>query len=630
MPSGKKLTRKQKIFCLAVLILSGLLLLYYYFFHDSFKFRALAKELFYSELSENTLSLHYTLAYPEKWGFTGEAALSSYEPGDAGADISDTLERLFGISKERLNESDAYTYDLLNRYLTLRLEGASYPYYSEPLAPSSGMQSGLPVLLADYTFRSEKDVEDYLHLLDQTDTYFEGLIQYEREKSENGLFMSDVSAGKIVKQCVDIMDKDALSSGTHFLHDTFKERLDTLAGDGVITDLQKEHWISENDRLLTTVVAPAYENLADAFTVLSGTGVNSMGLSYFPDGRAYYEYLLASTTGSSRSIPEIKAMLWNDFQQNIVALVNLYNACPELTAMNGSLRSAFPLTSPEEMLEDLKARISDDFPDFPAAGNPAESKFTVLPSVRKPSGSGALATLTEQERFVPGYTIKSVSPSMENYTSPAYYLTPPIDDMSNNIIYINHKNPPDALTLYTTLAHEGYPGHLYQTVYSQLYINSQNTSPIRYLLHYGGYVEGWALYVENLSYGYAAQLLGKEHPLEALWYEASRLDRNLQLCLYSLLDIAIHYEGATPKQVQAILAKVGITNAETAAAVYQYIAEEPVNYPKYYLGFLEFQSLRETARELWGEEFTPRRFHQFVLETGPSDFQGLRERLAAS
>ncbi len=654
MPSGKKITRKQKILCLAVLILSGLFLLYYYLFSDSRKFTVLTRELFYSELSENALSLHYTLAYPEKWGFTGEAVLSSYETDNTGkggdgtgadtpdeslsaadensdyADIAETLNRLSRISRSRLNDSDAYTYDLLERYLTLRLKGASYPYYSEPLSPSSGMQSGLPVLLADYTFRSEKDVTDYLHLLDQTDTYFEGLIQYEREKSANGLFMSETSAEKIITQCVDIMDKKALSSGTHFLHDTFKERLDLLAQNGVITDSQKEHWISENDRLLTTVVAPAYEEVADAFTVLSGTGVNTMGLCYFPDGRAYYEYLLASTTGSSRSIPEIKAMLWNDFQQNIVALVNLYNSYPELTSVSGSSRDTFPLSSPEEMLEDLRNRITDDFPDFPSAEKTGESKSSLFPSVRKASGQADSTLITNREGFVPGYTVKSVSPSMENYTSPAYYLTPPIDDMTNNVIYINHKNSPDALTLYTTLAHEGYPGHLYQTVYSQIYMNGKNVSPIRYLLHYGGYVEGWALYVENLSYAYAGQLLGKDRSLEALWYEACRLDRNLQLCLYSLLDIAIHYEGATPKQVRAILGKIGITNAETASSIYQYIVEEPVNYPKYYLGFLEFLSLKDAARQLWGEEFTLRRFHQFVLENGPSDFQGLRERLGVS
>lgn len=604
MPLGKKLTRKQKSACLAVLLLSGLLFLYYYFStNDSRQFKALSQELFFSELSGNTLSLHYTLAYPEKWGFDEEAVLSSYQPGGDGgySDISALLNRLDNISSERLSEDDAYSYRLLKRYLTLRLQGTKYSYYSEPLAPSSGMQSGLPILLADYTFRTVEDVEDYLRLLDQTDTYFEGLIRYEKEKAREGLFMSDSSAGKIIRQCTEIMDRDSLSSGTHFLHDTFKERLDTLEENGVVTSSQKERWLSENDRLLTTVMAPAYEEVADAFTVLQGSGTNSMGLCYFPDGRAYYEYLLASTTGSSRSIPEIKSMLWKDFQQNMVSLINLYHTHPELASVSGDSDSLFPFTSPEEMLEDLQNRITSDFPAFPA----------------------------DKDAYAPGYTVKRVSPSMENHASPAYYLTPPVDDMSDNIIYINHKNSPDALTLYTTLAHEGYPGHLYQTVYSQLYMNRQNVSPVRYLLHYGGYVEGWALYAENLSYAYAGDLLESSHPAQALWCEACRLDRNLQLCLYSLLDIAVNYEGATPKQVRAILRKMGITGAETASAIYQYLVEEPVNYLKYYLGFLEFLALRDSAVEMWGNEFTLQRFHRFVLETGPSDFQGLRERLAA-
>ena len=91
------------------------------------------------------------------------------------------------------------------------------------------MQSSLPILLADYTFRSEQDVEDYLHLLDQTDTYFEQLISFEKEKAGQGLFMSDSAAAKIVEQCNSIMDTDLLSSKSHFLHPTFEERLNTLA-----------------------------------------------------------------------------------------------------------------------------------------------------------------------------------------------------------------------------------------------------------------------------------------------------------------------------------------------------------------------------------------------------------------
>lgn len=598
----KKWSRKQVSLFLGLSTLTAALILTFCFLaSDSRRFQALTEDLFHSELSGNMLNLHYTLAYPEKYGFAGEALLSSYQPkpdkDDGASSIRSTLNTLSKISSDRLSEDDSYTYELLNRYLTLRLAGSSYAYYDEPLSPSSGMQSGLPILLADYTFRSPKDVEDYLHILDQTDTYFDGLIQYEKEKAEHGLFMSDSAAGDVIEQCCSIMDKDALSSGTHFLHTTFEERLNALEQKGIISKEQEMQWISENDRLLTTVMAPAYERVADAFTVLQGSGQNDKGLCYFPEGRAYYEYLLASTTGSSRSIAEIKTLLFEDFRSNFTAMASLIGQYPQLATAFTNSDEAFPYVTPEEMLDDLKIRMTADFPPFPESEEAKEIH----------------------------YTIKSVSPSMEDYCSPAYYLTPPIDDMSSNIIYINHKNSPDALTLYTTLAHEGYPGHLYQTVYSQLYMNQNNTSCIRYLLHYGGYVEGWALYVENLSYQYAEAVVSD--PLTAAWYEACRLNRNIQLCLYSMLDIAIHYEGATLPKAQAILRKVGITDPKAASAIYNYIVEEPVNYLKYYLGFLEFLSLKDTAQNLWGDEFSLLRFHQFILETGPSDFQGLNDKL---
>lgn len=603
MSFKKKMTRKQLGFCSAILTLIVTLALSIWFLtDDTRKFRNLSGELFVSELSGDTLSLHYTLAYPEKYGIKEKPSLPSYQVSSAEniAYIQSLLDKLENISPEHLNEDDSYTYGLLTRYLTLQLSGTEFPYYAEPLSPSSGMQSALPILLADYTFRSAKDVEDYLHLLDQTDTYLEQLVEYEREKAGQGLFMSDAAAAKVIEQCTSIMDPETLSLGTHFLHTTFAERLNVLLSEGLISQNQADQWISENDRLLTTVVAPAYEDTADAFITLSGSGQNEKGLFYFPKGREYYQFLLASSTGTERDIPEIKQMLFEDFQKNYLALFALLEKYPELTSIGSGENLDLPFGSPEEMLKDLQVRMENNFPSFPET----------------------------EVNFHPACTIKKVSSSMEEYSSPAYYLTPPMDDPETNIIYINQKNRPDSLSLYTTLAHEGYPGHLYQTVYSHLYFDAQNISPIRSILHYGSYVEGWAFYVENLSYFYA-QDIAADQPFKAAWYEACRLNRNLQLCIYSLLDIAIHYEGADISQVQKILMKVGITSFETVNAIYEYIVEEPVNYLKYYLGFLEFLDLKSEAQKLWGDNFSDMAFHRFILETGPSDFQGLREKLNA-
>jgi len=230
----------------------------------------------------------------------------------------------------------------------------------------------------------------------------------------------------------------------------------------------------------------------------------------------------------------------------------------------------------------------------------------------------------------PQVAVKAVSASLEKYCAPAFYLTAPLDDTDHNVIYINHKNSPTGLELYTTLAHEGYPGHLYQTVYSNRSFINKEENPVRNLLWYGGYLEGWALYVEFRSFDYAAELMeDQNNSLAAVCIEMEKHNRSLQLCLYSLLDIMIHYENISYAQVAEFLERFGITDTNSVSAIYTYIAEEPCNYLKYYLGYLEILELRKEAKDLWQDHYTDYSFHQFYLDAGPSDFTSLLERLTS-
>lgn len=595
----KKMTVKQRIICALIPFgIAFILLTFHLCFNDSARFKRFTEKMFLSELSGNTLNLHYTIAYPENYHISEKASLPVYHFDPSQSDnkeLISALDTLNSISRERLDTQDAFTYDLLTRHLHLQLKGQQFSYYSEPFSPNSGIQSGLPILLADYTFRRKQDVEDYLDILDQSKIYLESLLEYETEKAQSGLFMSDTSAQKVIEQCSVIMNRTLLEEGSHFLHVTFNERIDGLLQKNLITTEEADAYRSENDRLLTTVMIPAYEQIADTFTLLMGKGTNDYGLCYYPEGKSYYEYLLAYTTASNRSVPEIKQLLFTDFKQNYVSLITLLQAHPEIAKKHMSTSFELPLKTPETMLSDLKGKMANDFP-----------------------------SLTDYVKA--SAIIKSISPSMQEYCSPAYYLTPPIDDMAENIIYINPKNNMDTLNLYTTLAHEGYPGHLYQTVYSQHHMNETDTPHIRHLLHYGGYVEGWAYYVEDLSYEYAKDY-ATGNTSAAAYYEACRLNRNLHIGMYSLLDIAIHYDGATPGQIQQMLASIGITDGNTVMRIYEYIREEPCNYLKYYLGFLEMKALKEKAASLWGRDFSLYHFHKFVLETGPSDFNGLHDIL---
>ena len=134
--------------------------------------------------------------------------------------------------------------------------------------------------------------------------------------------------------------------------------------------------------------------------------------------------------------------------------------------------------------------------------------------------------------------------------------------------------------------------------------------------------------MEFIAYDYAAKLLREQKlDTDAVIAELEKHNRSMQLCLYSMLDIMIHYEGASYNQIAKILEGFGITDSNSCRAIYTYIAQEPCNYLKYYLGYLEILSLQEKAKELWGEEYSDYRFHCFYLDCGPSDFLSLQEEL---
>ena len=203
------------------------------------------------------------------------------------------------------------------------------------------------------------------------------------------------------------------------------------------------------------------------------------------------------------------------------------------------------------------------------------------------------------------YEIKYVDDCLEDYLSPAFYLTPPADTSSPNAIYINQAASMQGIELFTTLAHEGFPGHLYQTVY----FASTAPSLVRYLYEPGGYVEGWATYIESYAYSYA--------DLDPALARLLWLNRSLNLCLYALMDLGIHYQGWTEADTGEFLSQAGITDAETTGEIYQYIVETPANYLKYYYGCLNFMDIREAVKLQEGDAFDLKTFHQELLELGP-------------
>lgn len=551
------------------------------------------------ELASNTLDLHYTLAFPENFGITSyEPTLACFSPEDIPLiqqSLSEKICSLEEIDAQKLDPEDAFLHSLLLRSLKNSLALNQFPYYTEPLSSTSGMHSQLLILLSEYQFRCTRDVEDYLALLDQVDEYLDSLLVYEQEKKKAGFLMPASFLCDTVQQCRDILTLDDLSPESHFLQTTFQLRVEQLEKENHLTREQAEKYKERHNQLLLSVLLPAYQNLALGLEQLIDEKVIPKGLGNYPEGKSYYEHLLISQTGSYRNIPDIKKMLIKQFLSDLETLRNIQSGHPG--CFSGSPTDTFPISDAKEMLQHLQDKMQSEFPPLPA-------------------GQTSIA-------------LKSVVPSMEELCAPAFFMTPPLDDTMQNTIYINHSKTPEGLELYTTLAHEGFPGHLYQNVYCNRNSLQLNENPARHLLWYGGYLEGWAVYSEMRSFDYAS-LVFTEHnqPEAALRAQYAKHNRSMQLCLYSLLDIMIHYDCASFSDIYEWLTKIGVGNTDTIRKIYNYILQEPCNYLKYYLGYLEILSLREDAKSQWGEAYSDYGFHSFFLNCGPSDFIGLQEQLA--
>lgn len=604
--------RKKKIIIYLVIVAILLILELVLFLFDkkenddTSSFKSLTKTILQNELNSNALNLHYSFFSPDNYDLCEPSAVLTPFSTDSfetsRTQLDSYISTLSKINADHLNACDQKTYTLLQNYLKTQLRFLDYPYFNEPLSPSGGVHNELPLLLSEYTLYDKEDIQCYLSLLEEIPAYLNGYALFEQKKSEAGRFMSDTSADKVIAQCEEMFDAKTLWNNKHFLQTTFQDRLDKLLNGKIITKEEYDLYLSTNSQLLINRLMPAYHALADAIYLLKGTGKNSEGLALKEKGKEYYTLLIQSAIGTSRSPEEIMEMLtkqlnieYNQFNNCLKQLSSYGNEAYKLLTTDPE----FIINSSEEMLSDLSDRIKYDFPPIP-------------------------------EKI--SYTVKEVTEALSAQSAPAFYITPPADRLFDNVIYINKPEQTDKLTLYTTLAHEGFPGHLYQTVYHGNCDIQNNEDPIHCLLYYGGYVEGWAIYVENYAYNYAASLMknSDDSKLNELICTLYSHNRTLQLCILSLLDLSIHYYGIDETKAASILAPLGVTTKEEVQSIYEYIVEEPGNYLKYYFGYLEILSLRDFAKNLWCNSYSNLRFHTFLLNYGPADFDSIRKSLTST
>lgn len=540
------------------------------------EFNRFLSEVFLDEAAANTVNLHFTVSDPAAVGIKDyKATLGNFSQKARSESIRETKElrkRLDSFSYRSLNADEKLVYDVLKDYLDRQIRLNDFALYDEVLTPSGGVTSQLPILLAEYPFRTKQDVEDYLALLSQMDTYFAQLLEFEQEKADAGLFMSDDCCDKVIDSC----EVFVMHPTDNFLLETFDNRLASVEG---LSDSEAQDLKARNAQAISDHVIPAYQNMVTGLTRLMGCGRNNWGLCNYEEGKEYYSALVAYYTGCSESVEELSAQIEEKRAADLAVCSEILAKSPGLLSESDALKLDFK--DEAAMVEHLETAMLADFPA------PPTSEWEVV----------------------------HVDPSLSDYLAPAFYITAPIDNYLTNKIYINDAGEDDSLNLFTTLAHEGFPGHLYQTVASYSY----GMNPLHTMLNYPGYIEGWATYVEMQSYYYA----GLDEELATLLQH----NQAAMLSLYATSDIGIHYLGWEKSDMQKFWADYGITSEETVNAITQLVLEEPGNYLKYYAGYLKFDQLRAACEEERKDKFDPVAFHEQILEIGPAPFALLEKKL---
>ena len=581
-------SKKHTIIPLTVILVCIFARGFFLYYMNAYPLASLCKELTIDTLQNNPFELHFNIAHPEEMGFENISTdlipynAQTYRTGNAWSVYK---EKIQAITSDSLNQDDLLLYRLLQRHIDLQAQSEAFPYYENPLSLSGGVHNQMPILLSEYTLRSKSDIENYFKLLIQIPAYLDGIAQYALDQEKNGIFQYSGAISQVRSQCLSLFPDTLLDQNRHFLQTGFRAQLDTLTSKGILTNKEADDYMMRHTLLLKTKIVPAYHALAQKMQALKGCP-EPKGLSRLPKGKEYYNLLLAASTGSGRSIPEIKDLLFDRYDF-------LYQAIRALPSSDIQMPKDFiNLGSYKDMLAHLHQSSQTHFP--------------------------SLETINEDT--MQHVTLKKTDGILAEMSAPAFYLTPPIDAGNEHVIYINPTADRDPLSMYTTLAHEGFPGHLYQTTYSQNALTKAGAPLLRHLVYYGGFTEGWAVYAELYSYDFLTDFYGSPYKE---YFSSIRYNRELQLCICSILDILIHYDGKTLAETEEILQMLGL-NASNTETIYQTICDAPANYPKYYVGYLEILDLKETAEVLWKENYSDYAFHQWLLETGGGDFETLQ------
>lgn len=524
-------------------------------------------------------TFHMLVDNPSNYGIdasTVSMTLGEFTEEDSkrlSLEAEDFLIRIEAIDREQLPAERQFTYDVLYEMLTELAEyDDDYAYFYEPLTEYRGIHANLPLSFALFDLKDTQDIEDYLTLLADTPRYMGQVLAYEQKRAELGIFMTEDALNTILEDCKTIVDaKDTL-----FLYATFNDAIDQL------TDLSAEQAQSYKDRnaeLLESDFITAYQTLYDGLNALrSSCRTYEEAATYNDTQKAYFEYAMQSEACNSLSVEETLEMLKTEYFYLINDIVTLQTENPDIYDEDIELTSGDMQTD----IDYLKSVISSFMPELPEHN----------------------------------LTLTDVPEELEDMFSPAAYVIPAMDDWTDNTIYIN--TSVDDPTLLLTLAHEGYPGHLFQYVYQR---DHENIGMLQRVYNFGGYAEGWAQFAEFLVSEHETKY---DQEYVRFNFEYSEL---LNAILPAMLSILVNYYGYSETGLENYLTGIGLNGEALASIYYELVIDQPYYFFEYAVGYSEIAQMYRDEQDTLGSDFDLASFIKTYLDLGPANYEQLREQM---
>lgn len=501
-----------------------------------------------------------------------------YGWGDYSVDNDTSLDKellakLYTIDEDSLSDSDRLFFDKVVYDLEESIymsQFTAFPYFEMEFNPLTGPQNDVLFYLDILDFESKEDAEHYIEVVKDIDRYFDQICEFEKQRCEYGY----ASSPDIYEETAKTFEALVAQKDDCFLYDSFKERLGHISG---LSESDKQDLIERNEKAMKEIAFPEFKECAAAMRELKSYNGKDKGLSQFPGGREYYECSFRGQTNSSKTVKESTDDLdrvIDNLKTNRDKLMKSYMSWYLEYAMHD-----FDKGGVKQNLDFLSAAVGADFPVIPQHS----------------------------------YKLMDVPEVFEDSFSPAAFIGYHLDRYDSNVVIVNRGSISGDLGV--VLAHEGYPGHMFQSLYTR----SCTDHPYMYIFESIGYAEGWAVYSENYAMKYF-----DSNP-DVVTY--CQIENEWSTILTARCDIGIHCENWTINDCVKLFTSVGMSVTKSSfAEYYDLLLSDPCYSSKYGVGFVNTGIVMSRMKKEF-PDVSDKDIHTAYLNAQTGTFEQIEEHM---